>query len=244
MLSQNICIFQINGPTVFHNNVEFIFKETQCLSIFPRHPNTSWEGTWTPKTCLKHPSQEVFGCLGFICKRKILLVNSKKHPWFFFAENSRPNPGEVVAVKKNPQLSKDRPDMTGSTPLILAAKNGSLEVWRLQNFVRGGFPTPKNLTNLTMDPLFEYDMTWKYCNPTKGNMDSDENRCVGQLLLSNFFWRVVFFCATGHGNPIPYMFQKVELWIQEFQGFHCDITRRIYPKKRIQKVYFSTGIRP
>ena len=31
-----------------------------------RYPNTSWEGTWTPQTCLKHsktPSQKVFGCL-------------------------------------------------------------------------------------------------------------------------------------------------------------------------------------
>ena len=35
--------------------------------------------------------------------------------------------------------SKDRPDMTGSTPLILAAKNGSLEV-----SVFSGFPTKES----------------------------------------------------------------------------------------------------
>ena len=30
----------------------------------PRHPNTSWEGIWTPKNVPKTPAQEVFGCLG------------------------------------------------------------------------------------------------------------------------------------------------------------------------------------
>ena len=30
----------------------------------PRHPNTSWEDIWSPKTYLEPPSQEVLGCLG------------------------------------------------------------------------------------------------------------------------------------------------------------------------------------
>ena len=38
------------------------------FSPAPRHPNTSWEGIWTPKTYVpKTPSQEVFGCLGCNC---------------------------------------------------------------------------------------------------------------------------------------------------------------------------------
>lgn len=55
----------------------------------------------------------------------------------FFLRKSRPS-GLSRRWKKT-QLSKDRPDMTGSTPLILAAKNGSLEV-----SVFSGFPTKKS----------------------------------------------------------------------------------------------------
>ena len=36
----------------------------QSITI-PRHPNTSWEGIWTPKTYLKHQtSGDMTGCLG------------------------------------------------------------------------------------------------------------------------------------------------------------------------------------
>ena len=57
---------------------------------------------------------------------------------FVFSAEIPSHTGSRRRWKKN-KRSKDLPDMTGSTPLILAAKNGSLEV----SFF-SGFPTKKS----------------------------------------------------------------------------------------------------
>ena len=67
------------------------------------------------------------------------------------------------------------------------------------------------------NPMSPYEVRW-----------IDESRRFGKLLLSTFLGELFF--STGHGIRF-HMFQKLELRHQEFQGFHCDITRRIYPKK-------------
>ena len=38
-------------------------KRKQPRKTYPRHPNTSSEGIWTPQNIPKTPSEQVFGCL-------------------------------------------------------------------------------------------------------------------------------------------------------------------------------------
>ena len=48
--------FQLSGR-IFQRNVSMIpgsSNSVQLKSYVPRHPNTSWEGIWNPKKCLKH----------------------------------------------------------------------------------------------------------------------------------------------------------------------------------------------